>query len=136
MTTLYWELGGGDQSDDPRAVKMTGGEIGCVVQTSDRRKSYLWLTSQKLAMVYNVILGCITQSRGGGIHKTLSPEPQPLLWDSAGGRVVGGGFARFPQVLSDSDVQLAFQIAVLGNGFSSGIISEHPTGRTEGILID
>lgn len=50
--------------------------------------------------------------------------------------MAGGGFARFPQVLSDSDVQLAFQIAVLGNGFSSGIISEHPIGRTKGILID
>lgn len=72
----------------------------------------------------------------GGVHKTLRHESQPLLWDSARGGVAGGGFARFPQVLSDSDVQLAFQIAMLGNGFSSEIISEHPTGRTKGILID
>ena len=72
----------------------------------------------------------------GGVHKTLRPESQPLVWESAGGRVAGGDFARYPQVLSDSDVQLPFQITVLGNGFSSGIISEHPTGRTKGILID
>lgn len=72
----------------------------------------------------------------GGVYKTLRSEPQPLLWDSAGGRVAGGGFARIPQVLSESDVQLAFHIAVLGNRFSSGLISEHPTGRTKGILID